>query len=70
MKAKTSDIGLAIKDACVGEWINVIEKVNGGPGTRHINERKIVSIDADDPHNPIVMLDNGQRFVVRIISIE
>ena len=67
-KAQTRDIGLAIRDAFeYEEQIFIFNEENGE--LIETNELRDVSqIDASDPDNLLVVLDNGQRFRVRITS--
>lgn len=67
MKALTRDLGIAIRDALEDENFHILKEEEG----ELIESGQMVEItviDVSDPDNPIVELENGQRFIIRIIA--
>lgn len=60
----TRDIGIAIRDFLEGFFINHFE------GNQLVEEtsEEIMLIDISDPHNPVIHLQNGQKFICRIFA--
>lgn len=67
MKALTRDLGIAIRDALEDENFHILKEEEG----ELIESGQMVEItviDVSDPDNPIVELENGQQFIIRIIA--
>ncbi len=63
VEADTRDIGLAVRDFLS------IHQENEDEGTLvPVADAAVDSIDASDPNNLIVALDNGQRFTLRVVA--
>ncbi|MDR3488786.1 MAG: hypothetical protein P4M05_28275 [Bradyrhizobium sp.] len=63
-RALTSDIGLAIRDLVEFRNIHVMgEEKQGSVGVLGIS-----FVDVSDADNPVVYLNNGQTFTIRIFS--
>ena len=67
-RLSTKDIGIAIRDFLEDQAVEIIdwEDQDGDGGTDRFV--KVVSVDVSDANNPLVTLDNGQRFRVRIFA--
>ncbi len=66
-RALTRDLGIAFRDFMQDASIHVLKEEDGE--LKESGEmRDIVGIDVSDADNPVVVLDNGQRFIVRIIA--
>ncbi len=66
-QAETGDLGRAIRDGLGGRWVRLFKDIEGV----HCDlgkVRQIENIDASDPSNLVITLNNGQRFIVRIIA--
>jgi hypothetical protein len=65
---QTRDLGIAIRDALEGESLIVFEE-DAGDGIYESPYLRVAEIiDASDPNNLVVHLDNGQLFTIRIIA--
>lgn len=60
----TRDIGLAIRDHIEGKPVWRLEADTEIADS----DREVTEVDASDPNNLIVYLENGQTFTVRIIA--
>lgn len=67
MQAQTRDLGLAIRDFLEGSWIHTFIDHNGELIESN-DLRTVETVDASDPDNLRLSLDNGQTFTVRIVS--
>ena len=64
--ATTTDLGLMIRDFTECRWFDTFDIVNGDYEMK--GPRQITEVDISDPDNPVVYLDNGQTFTIRIIA--
>lgn len=69
MAATTKDVGIFIRDMCEGRAIDVQDWEGDGPADGEQEQHHIDVIDVSDASNPIVFLDNGQRFQICIFAI-
>jgi len=60
----TRDIGLALRDFL--EEMDIFHFDEHGNETEH--QQTVETVDVSDPHNPVIWLDNGQRFLVHIVA--
>ena len=68
VEADTRDIGLAVRDFLEGRMVS-IHQDNEDLGTLvPVADAAVDAIDASDPNNLIVALDNGQRFTLRVVA--
>ena len=58
--ASTADLGVAIKDHLESKLFET--SIGGTPLC-------VETVNADDPHNLVIVLDNGQAFKVRVFAI-
>lgn len=66
-KATTRDVGLAIRDFLEGQDFQIYAEDKDGT-LLHGGDAAAEIVDASDPNNLNVVLDNGQTFTVRIIA--
>lgn len=69
MKAVVRDIAIAIKDFCEVRMISAFTEDGQGELNEHPAERCIDWVDASDPENVRIVLDNRQAFLVKIEEI-
>ncbi len=68
VEADTRDVGLAVRDFLEGRTLSIHQE-NEDEGTLvPVADAAVDSIDASDPNNLIVALDNGQRFTLRVVA--
>ncbi len=68
-KAQTRDLGIAIRDFLHDQDFHLLKET--GDGLEESGDmREIVDIDASDPNNLFVLLDNRQTFIIRIVAGE
>lgn len=70
VKLETSDIGIAIRDALEDDYISKITEIGADVVKEQTNAGFITFVDVSDASNPVIHLENGQRFVVRIVALE
>lgn len=68
----TRDVGLAIRDHLEQNCITHFEErdLDGDEELVEGERDEVVAVDVSDAHNPIICLDNGQTFTVRIFAGE
>jgi hypothetical protein len=66
--ADTRDIGLAVRDFLEGRPVSIHQENEDGGMLDPVADAAVDAIDASDPNNLIVALDNGQRFTLRVIA--
>ena len=66
-QASTRDLGLAIRDFLEGQEFQIFADDEDGE-LLHAGDASAETVDASDPNNLIVALDNGQTFTVIIIA--
>lgn len=70
-KASTRDLGIAIRDFLEGMPFEIFAEGSDHPA-KNVNgsivTRAVEFIDVSDPNNPVVQLDNGQLFEIRIFA--
>ena len=60
MRLSTRDVGLALREALEGKSVS--------PCDEHRDLGNVIFVDVSDANNPIIHLENGQNFTVRIIA--
>lgn len=68
LEANTRDVGLAICNFLEGRTFSIHQEDDAAGTLAPVADAAIETVDTSDPTNLIVMLDNGQRFTVRIIA--
>lgn len=67
MIVSTSDVGLLLKALLEH---NVIPHHESGNGEEIIDVIEVTEVDATDPNNPVLYLENGQIIQVRLYRTE
>jgi hypothetical protein len=69
-QANTKDLGLALRYFLQGESFPCYREGPDVKGELHESEeiREIEFVDVSDANNPVVQLDNGQKFTIRIFA--
>ena len=68
VEADTRDIGLAVRDFLEGRTLSIHRDNEDGGMLDPVADAAVDAIDASDPNNLIVVLDNGQRFTLRVVA--
>ena len=68
VEADTRDIGLAVRDFLEGRTLSIHHDNEDGGTLDPVADAAVDAIDASDPNNLIVALDNGQRFTLRVVA--
>ncbi len=68
-KAQTRDLGIAIRDFLDDQDFHLLKETDDGLEESG-DMREVVDIDASDPNNLFVLLDNRQTFIIRIVAGE
>ena len=67
MQIQTRDLGLAIRDFLQDHTINIHNEANDEL-IESGEALEIVDIDVSNPDNPEIVFENGQRFIVCLLS--
>jgi hypothetical protein len=68
VEANTRDVGLAVCAFLEGRTFSIHQDNEDGGTLDPVADAAVTAIDASDPDNLIVALDNGQRFTVRVVA--
>lgn len=68
VEVNTRDVGLAVYNFLEGRTFSIHQDNEDGGTLDAIADAAVDAIDASDPNNLIVALDNGQRFTVRVVA--
>ena len=68
VEANTRDVGLAVYNFLEGRTFSIHQDNEDGGTLDPVADAAVDAIDASDPNNLIVALDNGQRFTVRVVA--
>ena len=66
--ANMRDVGLAVCNFLEGRTFSIHQDNEDGGALDPVADAAVTAIDASDPDNLIVALDNGQRFTVRVVA--
>lgn len=69
VQATTADVGYTIRDWLLNLDVCFLGDANDSGFVETLGYGNIDVIDVTDPSNPIILLDNGQRFRIAITSI-
>jgi hypothetical protein len=67
MQAKTSDIGLLIRDMLEGREFELCDLDRDEPEV--VGKDRVTFVDVTDVHNPVVHTESGRMFTIQILSL-
>lgn len=69
MKLNTRDIGVALRDHLEEKSIFALRENEAGNLCETPHAFEVTFVDVSDPRNPVIEIDNQQRFKLHIVSI-